>query len=353
MSKFTFLSSYIFQLAVISALIYATGDFLDITLNHYVLFGFWVTFNPSIAQSIQLSSKRILGILTGGFFTFFLMIAFQQNSLSVTLAVFLAILFCYFLNLPQIVSACLASITMVSIGHYSDGLNQYYWERFLYNSIGVILGCIMTFLLPPPSSCLQLEKATKKLLISIQSLYEKIINKSMNNDEEKYFSEIEKMNTIITKQIAGNETLFSLAKIELSQGFGSNDELENIKQQQNLIRQIAFSLREMSEDEIINHHEHKLYQKLSLEISNLTQATSEILSVLSDISWQKNIDINNYLLPDLTIALNTLAQKINNLRETGETHNYSLNEIIKISAFLDNLKAISNQVNSLLKLRLN
>ena len=344
-----FLNSYLFQLAVISALIYATADFLDIPLKHYILLGFLAGFNPSIGESIQESSKIIMGIFAGGFIAFIVLIAFPQNSFSVGIAIFFTILFCYFLNIPQAILNAVICACMVSIGHYADGLNQYYWQRFVFNSIGVILGGIITFLIPPPSSVLKLEKGLGQTLISLQNLYEKIIARNLNYDSTVDFQEIENLNQIISEQIASNNKLLSLAKIEISQGLSVTNELENIEKQNNLIQEIAFTLKEMSMEKVIDNQEHKLYQKLYLEIANLTQITSENLNKISNLSFKKNLNNQTISLPDLTLAMNSLGNKINSLRETGESENYSLNEIIKISTFLDNLKLITDQVNSLSK----
>ncbi|MDY7024153.1 MAG: FUSC family protein, partial [Cyanobacteriota bacterium] len=135
-----FISSYVFQVAILSALALAIGDFLQLSFVLYILFGFWVSFSPSIGEGIEGASKQLLGIGGGGFIACAIMLNLSQNTLSVGIGLFLTILFCYAIGIPKSVGGAIGSFCMVSIGHYSDGLSQYYWERFIENSIGVAFG---------------------------------------------------------------------------------------------------------------------------------------------------------------------------------------------------------------------
>jgi uncharacterized membrane protein YgaE (UPF0421/DUF939 family) len=343
-------NSFIFQLAVFSALIYSIGNTLELLKVNYLLFGFWVGFNPTIGGNIEASSKRLLGIIGGGFIGFVTMVAFNQNTLSVGLGLGLTVLLCYGLGIPKSAGQAIVSFVMVAIGHYDMGLERYYWERFSYNSTGVIMGTIATLLMPPPPSTKQLQEGFQDILMQGGTFYQVLVNeylKPQTTDEKK----IQELDRQINQILAKNSKLLGSALIELSQGMGSSSEEESLENQHQLIIEIVVLLTDLKQ--FINlKHKNALAQVILPEISYLTQTTYQFFQILGQFS-APNLAPNKPLqLPDLTQALTYLEHRLEELGEDKQGHDYELKQVIELSAWLDDIKQISSTLIRLEKMQL-
>lgn len=335
------LNSFIFQLAILSALFYSIGDFLGLLHVNYLLFGLWVSFTPNIGESIQESSKRIFGIASGGFVGFIIMVAFNQNTLSIGLGLALSVLFCYALGIPKAAGQAVVSFCMVGIGFYEQGLNQYYWERFSYNTIGVILGTMAVILIPPPRSAIQLQQGISKILRQIGTLYQTLINRYLNPDLEGKQT-IQELDKQVHQTLTNNEKLLNFTIIELSQEIGSPWEKQSLVNQHNLIKEIIILLKDL-ESISQNQEQNQLAQLLFSEISYLAQNSYQLFQLLANLSEK-----DSYLkLSNLPEALANLDRKVELLHNTQETNSYDLQTIMEITAFLDNLKAMAHKIDHL------
>jgi uncharacterized membrane protein YgaE (UPF0421/DUF939 family) len=338
-------NSFIFQLAVLSALIYSIGNTLQLLKVNYLLFGFWVAFNPTIGGNIEESSKRLLGILGGGFIGFVTMVAFNQNTLSVGLGLGLTVLVCHGLGIPKSSGQAIVSFVMVAIGHYDMGLNQYYWERFSYNGTGVIMGTIATLLMPPPPSTKQLQEGFQDILMQGGTFYQVLVNEYLNpqtTDEKK----IQELDRQISQILAKNSKLLGSAMVELSQGMGSSSKEESLENQHQLVVEIFLILEDLKRF-ISPKQKNPIAQLILPEISYLTQTTHQFFQVLGQFS-HANLSANNALiLPDLTEALTYLEHRLEELGKSKQSHDYALKQVIEFSAWLDDLKDVSHKLMSL------
>lgn len=337
-----FFNSYVFQMAVISALVYAVADFLDVLYTHYLLFGFWVAFQPSIGQDIQDSSKRLLGIVVGGFISSVAMVAWFQSTLSIGIALFLTILFCYAIKKPEILVPAIVAVLMVSIGHYSDGLNQYYWQRFSNNTIGVLLGIVASILLPPPLSAVQLQEGLKKTLIQMGNWYQIVINLHLNLEPINRTNHIEHLGRSVHKMIDNNSRLLKNASLEFSQGICESYELKDLESRHYLTREIAMAIEDL--DRMLENCNISQVEKvIHSEVSDLVQTTYHSFQVLGN----SRRETQSMTLLDLSEALAVLDRRIEELHETREGVNYDLEEVITFSAFLEELRTIAARLNTL------
>jgi uncharacterized membrane protein YgaE (UPF0421/DUF939 family) len=342
------INSYVFQVAVLSALALAVGDFLQLSFTLYILFGFWVSFSPSIGQGIQGGSQRLLGIGGGGFIGCAIMLNWTQNTLSIGIGLFLTILFCYAIGIPKSMGAAIASFCIVSIGHYSDGLNQYYWQRFIENSIGVAFGIIASFLLPPPLAVTKLQQGMHKILIQSGNLYLSLVNQYLNPLSESETQNITKLEGEVNQLLASNSQLLQLANLELSQGLGNASEWKQRETQHRLITELIVTLKEMAE--VVKEFENNQANSLLLpEISYLAQTTDQMFKALGNCFEPKLSKAENLLLPNLSEALANLESRIEDFHQRAVSYEYELDNIIHLSAFLNDLRAIANQLNLLSK----
>jgi uncharacterized membrane protein YgaE (UPF0421/DUF939 family) len=343
-------NSFIFQLAVLSALIYSIGNTLQLLKVNYLLFGFWVAFNPTIGGNIEASSKRLLGIIGGGFIGFVTMVAFNQNTFSVGLGLGLTVLLCYGLGIPQSAGQAIVSFVMVAIGHYDMGLNRYYWERFSYNSMGVVMGTIASLLMPPPPSTKQLQKGIQDILTQGGTFYQVLVNEYINpqtTDEKK----IQELDRKINQTLANNSKLLGSAMIELSQGVGSSSEEQSLENQHQLIGEIFLILEDLKRF-IPTQKQNPIAQLILQEISYLIQTTHQFFQVLGQFSTANLSSNNALILPDLTGALAYLEHRLEELGKGKQSHDYDLEQVIEFSAWLDDLKDVSHKLMSLGKIQL-
>lgn len=338
-----FLNSFIFQVAVLSALIYAIADFWGLLLTHYLLFGFWVAFSPTMGESIQASIKRLGGILLGGFLGVIFMVSWDESTLTVAIGLFLTVLFCYGIGRPQYLSQALVSFCMVTIGHYSDGLDRYYWERFSYNSLGVITGIIASRLLAPPPAVVQLKKGIQISLMQISQWYGQILAAYM---PPTLIPETTKIGTL-TRQIEGllakNSKLLGFAYVELSQGMGNTPALKQQEFCNRTLQELVFDLKDL-EGTISKNAENPLYQELWPEISHLIQTTYQTGQQLGQFSSSQSNDTSMIDLSNLSASLANLDIRLVQLKGTGISHQQDLATVVQLSVFLDDLREIANKL---------
>lgn len=342
--------SFIFQLATISALAYSMGNFLGFLNVDYILFGLWVSFNPTIGESIEESGKRLLGIMGGGFIGFVTMVALNQNTLSIAIGLALSVLLCFALGIPKSSGQAVVSFCMVAIGHYGQGLNQYYWERFTYNSIGIIVGTMASLLLPPPSLASQLKKEMGRILRQIGILYQILVNEYINPDFNTEKS-IETLDKQIRQILTNNEKLLNFATVELSQGIGSQGEQQSLEDSHLLIKEILLMIKDL-EQFFQKEQQNSIAQTLFPEISYLSQITYQSFQELADFYDVKSSSHLSNIYPNMNEALANLNNRIETLHHTQESKSYDLEQVIEISAFLDDLKSISHQLNLLAQMNL-
>ncbi|MEL7035711.1 MAG: hypothetical protein AAFO04_08870 [Cyanobacteria bacterium J06592_8] len=341
-----FISSYVFQVAVLSALAVAVGYFLQLNFVLYILLGFWASFCPSIGEGIDGGSKRLLGIGGGGFIGCAIMLNWSQNTLSIGIGLFLTILFCYAIGIPKSVGSAITSFCMVSIGHYSDGLNQYYWERFIENSIGVAFGITASLLLPPPLSVTKLQQGMHQILIQSGNLYLSLVDQYINPISESETQHLTQLEGEVDKLLANNSQLLQLANLELSQGLGNASEWKQRETQHRLIAELITSLKEMAE--VLKKVKTQQTNQLLLpEVSYLAQTTYQMFKALGNFFESNLPETEKLLLPNLSDALVNLEGRIEQLHHKGESYDYELDQIIHFSAFLNDLRAIANQLNIL------
>jgi hypothetical protein len=239
---------------------------------------------------------------------------------------------------------------MVAIGHYDMGLERYYWERFSYNSTGVIMGTIATLLMPPPPSTKQLQKGIQDILRQGGTFYQVLVNEYLNpqTSDEKQIQQLDRQ---INQILAKNSKLLGSAMIELSQGIGSSSEEQSLENQHQLVVEIFLILEDLKR--FISPKQKNLVAQLILpEIFYLTQTTHQFFQVLGQFSYT-NLSANNALiLPDLTEALAYLEHRLEELGKGKQGHNYDLKQVIELSAWLDNLKDVSHKLMSLGKMQL-
>ena len=337
-----FINRYPFKLAIISALGYVIGDFLSVSYSYYIVYGILVSVSPTIGQSIQESIKRVAGIASGGFIATILIVNWELNSISVALGVFLMILFCYAINAPQLIAQGGVTFSLVAIGHLS-GLDQYYWERFIDNTMGVIVGTMTNFLLPPPLSAVKLERGVKQLLIQIGDLYRTIAEGYLNQNLTSKTKTIAGLQTQIRKTLTNNAQLLQSVKIELSQGLGNSSQWQQIEERDHLIQELIVIVEEMGQV-VENGEKDRVYKLLLSEISYLVQTTHQTFQALSNLSWSNLSRRENFSLPNLSEALANLDSRIEEIDTTGESYDYELDEVTRLSGFLDGLRAIANEL---------
>lgn len=341
-----FINSYVFQVAVLSALALAVGYFLQLNFVLYILLGFWVAFSPSIGEGIEGGSKRLLGIGGGGFIGCAIMLSWSQNTLSIGIGLFLTILFCYAIGIPKSIGSAITSFCMVSIGHYSDGLSQYYWERFIENSIGVAFGITASLLLPPPLAVTKLQQGMNQILIQSGDLYLSLVDQYLNPISESETQHLTQLEGEVDKLLASNSQLLQLANLELSQGLGNSSEWKQRETQHHLITELITTLKEMAE--VLKKVEtNQTNQFLLPEVSYLAQTTYQMFKALGTFFKSNLSEKENIILPNLSDALANLEARIEQLDHRGESSDYELDQIIHFSAFLNDLRAIANQLNIL------
>ena len=101
-----------------------------------------------------------------------------------------------------------------------------------------------------------------------------------------------------------------------------------------------------------NAEQDQVYQLLLPEISYLVQTTHKTFELLSKSSWSNLSKTQleqekKFSFPNLSQALANLDTKIEQLDITGKGYDYDLEQVIRLSAVLDELRAIANELKAL------
>ena len=330
---------YLLQLSVLSALVYAIADAWGLLLTHYLLFGFWVAYSPTVGESLKQSIARLGGIAGGGLIGMIFMVCWDESSLVVAIGLFTTVLFYYAIGKPQYLSQAMVSFCMVSIGHYGDGLDRYYWERFSYNSCGVLIGVMASRLLPPPPATIQLWQGMGTTLTAIAAWYRQLLT------DYGATTQLDKTVRQVKRLLTNNGKLLDSAQGELSQGMGNTAALERQQSCHRMIQALMLDVQDL-EGSIVHSSDTPLVQILWPEISDLMQTTYQVCGELGQISGSTQIegDTLKNALANLSASLTNLDHRLTTLRGTGATFQQDLASVVQVSVFLDDLKEIAHKL---------
>ncbi|MGF1491597.1 MAG: aromatic acid exporter family protein [Microcoleaceae cyanobacterium] len=340
------LDAYSLKLAFLCTLAYAIGEFIGAQYPYYLMFGLLVAVTPTIGQSFQESTKRILGIISGGFIATIISTSWNINSIVVSLGSGLTVLFCYAIGAPQLITKAGSTFLIVSIGHGTE-VNQFYWERFVDNSLGVILGTIANIFFPPPRAVEQLGKKVSEVLVLMGDLYKAIVNRYLNQtlSSESEFSR--KMEKEIQGLIGQNADLLKSTQIEMSQEWGrTNLEWQKISHLSDQIQTLVVRVQEL--DQVVEDGASDfICQLFSSELFYLVEVTHETFQLLGKTAFLNASNHGTTTFPDLSQAMAALDSKIAAFHFSEHNNTYTLDEVIRFSAFIDELRVINNQLKDL------
>ncbi len=295
---------------------------------------------PTLGKSIDAGKQRAICTGIGAIIAFIIVNTIGSSPLAVGLGVGFTILTCSYYGFSQgYKPGCF--LVAISIMLYGTEPNNYIWRRFTETLLGSVVAQLVSRLFWPEAASHNLEQSISQTLIRMGKLYEMTVNQYLQGLNSK--SEIAQLAKEIRQSIQNHSLLQAETKLEPV----NNLTASKTQRKWNFL----ISYEKTLFDNILSLHDaagqgnprgfvHNFVDELqSLEEANI-QAFNELAAALDRESSQREFPLS--LQP-----LDMIVQKIEQLRVTGTSLEYPLNDIIIFLGVLSSMKEVAENLNQM------
>ncbi|UBF27803.1 FUSC family protein [Kovacikia minuta CCNUW1] len=321
------------------------NDWLKLPFNYYAVIAIVVAMQPTLGKVVVAGTQRVIVTGIGAIYALLLINTIGSTPLTLAIGIALIILTSSYLGFTQgYATGCI--LIILSILTHNNDPNNYIWHRFLETLVGTIIALVLSQLFWPDTSSHQLDQGISQTFKSMGQLYRKLVD--------------------VFLQGTGSEEEHAQLSQEIRQSLKSHEALQKETQQEPIYNLMApraqrrWNLLLSYEKELLRNLEDlqdavqpDTGRQLPQELQDAIQASAKA-TVLSFNQLAKAIGQQSKP-GKLTSALSTfdpIDQTLLNLRKTGITLTYSLDQVFSLSAVTsamketaENLQQVTNDLS--------
>lgn len=279
------------------------GIFLSILLSPlivktplYAAIACMMSIQTSVKGSIIKGFSRIKGTILGGIigylFTYFLM---PNNPLICSIGAVFTIYLCICLNMKEEASIATVTFLSINLGSIDTGLIYHAIERVIDNSVGVLIGISVNYILARPNHAKDVIKTLEAISLNIDMfIKDKVLKK------KKIYFDIENLESLIyTLEKTHSEHVISIDYENLDEDININKQEKTMKDMIIICKELYFHIQSI------------MYLEKNLFLSNFNYRNLEELYPDDKINWE----IDDLKSPVFNYHLSKVLSRYSKLNE--------------------------------------
>ncbi len=329
--------SHYLKVAIALGITLAIINLTRLEYGYYAVIALVIALQPTLGKGLTASKQRVLGTGIGAVVATLLVHTLGSHPFTVGLGIALTMLICDALGMTMAgyKGGCFL-VTIALMIHRTDP-NSYIWGRFSETLLGIIIALLFTLLATPRTATSVLNANLSQTFHQLANLYEQTVATYLH--QPVVATDLQPLIGQIRQNLKAQTTLQDESQAELSEGFrpalGQRRWNFLVSYERALLSSILSLQYAMVQDDAQG-----LAQLFMAELKEATDQTTHALYALA-----KSLDSSPNMQPFRMLEpLQIVFDKLEQLRPSGITKTYTVNEVISFFNVLAGLQEVSENL---------
>ncbi len=332
---------HILKTGVALGLTLAIINFAQLPFGYYAAIAVVVAMQPTLGKGIDAGKQRVICTGIGALVAVAIVNTFGGNSFTVGLGVVLTILICSYFGFTQGYKPGCFLVTISIMVHGSQP-NIYIWGRFSETMLGFVIAFLVSLLIWPETASEKLDPGISQTFVKLASLYEMVVNRYLQGLDSRQATaslQEEIRQSILTQSLLQAET-----KLEPVDDFKASKQQRRwnflISYEKALFSNIL-SLQNATGQGDRAGISQKLHEELQASVQMTVFALQKLAAVVTSGTMIQAPLIS------LDLSVNSIEQKLEQLRPSGFFGQYSVGDVIALFSVVSNMQEIAENLEQL------